>query len=225
MKTALSPSELKRQAKAALGPVYGEAAAVVIIRCCVLIPLVGGAAVLAFLGETDGGMAVLFCLALIQLLVLAALAGALSVGSARYFLNAASLQGPQVIQMFSSFQDWRNTAAMYLLRAVCTLLWSLALIVPGVIASLRYAMTPYIMAVNPGTKAADALRLSGRMMKGRKRAYFRLHLSFAGWYLLCLLTAGVGFFFIAPYIETAKAAFFNVLSEEAGTAVEVIVEA
>ena len=60
------------------------------------------------------------------------------------------------------------------------------------------------------------------MMTGRKRAYFRLLLSFSGWYLLCLLTVGVGFFFLAPYIMTTKALFFNRLAEEAGVAVEVL---
>ncbi len=222
METALSPSELKQQARSALVPVYGEAAAVIILRGCVAIPLIGGVAVLAFLGETDGGMAVLFVLCLLQMLALATLSGALSVGAARYFLNTASLRNPQVIQLFSSFKNYRNTVEMRLLKTGLTLLWSLLLVVPGVIAALRYAMTSYIMAVNPNTKATDALRLSEQMMRGYKRAYFRLQVSFLGWYLLCLLTAGVGFFFIAPYIETAKAAFFNVLSEEAGVAVEVI---
>ena len=220
----LSPKTLKKQARFALREICGEATAVILLRGCVAIPLIGGAAVMIFLGETEGGMVILTVFCLLQMLALATLSGTLSVGSARYFLNAAALRDPQVIQLFGSFKDYRSTVEMYLLKTVFTLLWSLPLLVPGVIAALRYAMTPYIRAVNPGMKAVRALQLSAEMMKGRKPAYFRLLLSFAGWYLLCLLTAGVGVFFIAPYIETVKAAFFNACAEENGVLVGVETE-
>ena len=110
---------------------------------------------------------------------------------------------------------------MFLLRTGLTLLWSLLFLVPGAIAALRCAMAPCIIAVNPGTKATEAIRLSKEMMKGRKRAYFRLLLSFSGWYLLGLATAGLGFFFIAPYVETAKAVFFNACMEQQEVAIVV----
>ena len=214
--------ELKQEARSALAPVYGEAAAVILLRGCLAFPLILAVVTVAVGRNTGFDMAVRCGFLILVAIALAAMSGALAVGAARYFLNVASLRDPQIIQAFSSFKDYRNTVEMYLLRTAFTLLWLLLLIVPGMIAALRYAMTPYIMAVNPGTKAREAMRLSKEMMRGNKAAYARLLLSFSGWYLLCFLTAGIGFFFIAPYMETAKALFFNRLSEQAGVAVEVI---
>ncbi|MBQ7637481.1 MAG: DUF975 family protein [Clostridia bacterium] len=224
-RTAKTTAQIKKEAKYALRPVFGEAAAVIMIKACVAFPLVILGAVMAF-SDDNSFLLALFCgIGSIQLILLGAFAGALSVGSAGYFFNVASMRDPQVIQMFSSFKSYRNSVAMNLLRALFTLLRSVLFIAPGVRAALGYAMTPYILAAAPGMKARDALKLSNRMMKGRRAAYLRLLLSFTGWFFIGLLTAGIGFFFILPYIETSKAVFFIGLSEESGTLVEVDAEA
>ena len=212
---------LKQQAKFALRDVYGEAAAVIMVRACVAIPIIGMAVTLLFRGRQTYDIAVLSGIIAVQLLALVMLSGAFSVGAAGYFFNVATLRDPQVIQIFAGFRCCRNAMAAHLLRIALTLAGSLLFVVPGVIAALRFAMTPYILAANPGAKVTQALRLSGEMMRGHGSAYLRLLLSFSGWFLLCLLTAGVGFLFIAPYIETAKAAFFAGLSEERSAVVEV----
>ena len=219
--TVLLPSELKRQARFALRETYGEAVAVILIRVCIVIPATVLAAVLLMRGASISDAVYFTILIGSELALLALLSGALAVGAARYFLDTAALRGPEVPVIFKGFRDYRGTVEMFLLKTALTLLWSLLLLVPGVIAALRYAMAPYLMAVSPGTKATEALRLSKELMKGRKRAYFRLLLSFAGWYLPGLATAGLGFFFIAPYVETAKAAFFNACLEQQGAAVGV----
>ena len=220
----LSPTTLKTQARFALRETYGEAVAVILIRVCIIIPMAVMAAVLLMRGASRPDVVYFSILIGSELLLLALLTGALAVGAARYFLETAELRGPEVTVMFQSFRDYRSTVEMFLLRTVLTLLWSLLLVVPGVLAGLRYAMAPYIMAVRPGVRAADALRLSSQMMRGRKRAYCRLLLSFFGWYLLGLATAGIGFFFIAPYVETAKAGFFNTCAEQQGLALGVEIE-
>ena len=38
---------------------------------------------------------------------------------------------------------------------------------------------------------------------------FWLYLSFIGWGILCLFTAGIGFLWLGPYIETSVAAFYE----------------
>ena len=220
--TSLRPSELKRQARFALRDTYGEAVAVILIRACIVIPIAVMAAVLLMRGKSVSDVVYFTLLIGAELALLVLLSGALAVGAARYFLDTAALRSPEVSVMFQSFRDYRGAVEMFLLRTALTLLWSLLFLIPGVIAALRCAMAPSIMAVSSGTKATEAIRLSTEMMKGRKLAYCRLLLSFSGWYLLCLLTVGVGFFFLAPYIETTKALFFNRLAEEAGVAVEVL---
>ena len=83
------------------------------------------------------------------------------------------------------------------------------LIVPGIIKAYSYAMTPYILVDRPELSVRDAIRLSGRMMSGRKLDLFCLHLSFIGWMLLCILTLGIGILFLSPYMMTAQAAFYQ----------------
>ena len=53
-------------------------------------------------------------------------------------------------------------------------------------------------------------------MKGNKWRYFLLALSFLGWILLGILTLGIGFFWITPYIETTIAAFYNDIKAQKG---------
>ena len=47
------------------------------------------------------------------------------------------------------------------------------------------------------------------MMEGRRFDLFYLHLSFIGWWLLSILTLGIGFFWLVPYVQTAQAAFYD----------------
>ena len=95
-------------------------------------------------------------------------------------------------------------------------LWSLLFIIPGIIKSISYAMTPYILADCPDVKVRDALKLSMKMMKGHKMEYFILGLSFIGWILLSVVTAGlVNVFYTGPYMGSTFAAYYLALKKEA----------
>jgi len=97
----------------------------------------------------------------------------------------------------------------FFLMSVKLMLWTLLLIIPGIIMSFAYAMTPYILEDRPELSAWEASTESRRMMKGHKLDYFRFCLSFIGWFLLCLITCGIGFIWFYPYFYSAKAAFYN----------------
>ena len=95
-------------------------------------------------------------------------------------------------------------------------LWTCLFIIPGIIMTFAYAMTPYILEEHPEISAWDASTRSREMMKGHKFDLFYLYLSFIGWFLLAMLTAGIGTLWLAPYVEAAKAAFYNDLKAERG---------
>jgi uncharacterized membrane protein len=97
-----------------------------------------------------------------------------------------------------------------------TTLWTLLFYIPGIIMSFAYAMTPYILEEHPEISAWDASTRSREMMKGHKFDLFYLYLSFIGWFILALLTAGIGFLWLSPYVDAAKAAFYNDLKAESG---------
>ena len=108
---------------------------------------------------------------------------------------------------------WRSVWA-YLFRGILITLWSLLLIIPGIIKSLSYAMTMYIVKDHPELTVNEAIDLSKDMMYGHKYDLFYLYISFIGWYLLSILTLGIGTFWLMPYIETAKASFYEDVKAE-----------
>ena len=71
------------------------------------------------------------------------------------------------------------------------------------------AMVPYILRDRPELSADETIGLSEQMMRGHKTELFGLYLSFAGWFILSIFTFGIGFFFLAPYVRTAVADFYE----------------
>ena len=106
------------------------------------------------------------------------------------------------------FGNWfRNVWAM-LLYGVVVFIGFIFLIVPGVVIAIGCSLAPYLIVDNPELSAAETLKLSWKMMKGHKWQFFVLSLSFIGWGCLCMLTLGIGFFWLYPYMYTAIAAFY-----------------
>ena len=84
-------------------------------------------------------------------------------------------------------------------------LWSLLLVVPGIIKSYEYRMVPYILAENPGMDSKQVFEISKRMMNGQKMETFILDLSFIGWALVAGITCGIaGVFYVAPYVNATN---------------------
>jgi uncharacterized membrane protein len=109
---------------------------------------------------------------------------------------------------------------------VFIILWMLLLIIPGIIAALSYSMTFYIIADDETMDAMEAIDKSKAMMDGYKWKYFCLALRFVGWALLCLLTLGIGFFWLMPYMQVTNAKFYedvkaNYMSQQAEPVAEV----
>lgn len=96
-----------------------------------------------------------------------------------------------------------------ILMSILIFLWTLLFIIPGIIKSFAYFLTPYILVDNPELSANEAINLSQKMMKGHKFDLFWLELSFIGWILLGILTLGVGYVWLMPYMMTATADFYQ----------------
>lgn len=137
--------------------------------------------------------------------------GPLEVGCQSFFLRNA--QAPAELgELGRGFRSYWPTVGAMFLRDLFLLLWSLLLIVPGIVKSYSYRLTPYILADNPGMKGTDAITLSRRMMDGQKWNAFVLDLSFIGWDLLSALTAGLlGIFYVNPYRDCTNAELYHTL--------------
>lgn len=148
-------------------------------------------------------------------LVLFILALPLTWGFQTLFLGAVRGGEATAKDMFEGYNKelFSRVLTTTLLYYVYVFLWSLLLLIPGCIKSYSYAMTPYILKDNPEMKNNAAIEESMRMMDGHKLELFMLDLSFIGWALLSLLTCGIGFLWLAPYMNMARVNFYEDLKK------------
>lgn len=88
------------------------------------------------------------------------------------------------------------------------------MIVPGIIKTYSYAMTAYLLKDRQELKFNAAIEESMRMMSGNKMRLFILDLTFIGWYLLGIITFGIGLLWVIPYHSSARIAFYQDLIAE-----------
>ncbi|MBI4976094.1 MAG: DUF975 family protein [Spirochaetes bacterium] len=139
------------------------------------------------------------------------LGGPLAYGMASVFIKLSRKEPVRFEEMFIGFNLFGKTLAAYLMMVLYVVLWSLLLIIPGIIAALGYSMTFYIMLENPDMPPAEALRKSKAMMMGHKGRLFSLYFSYIGWILLSFLTLGILFIWVLPRIYISGAIFYNEL--------------
>ena len=133
----------------------------------------------------------------------------LSLGWAIFSLAIARKQESGFKQFFYGFRRfgiaWRTLVLMYLLIFV----WALLLIIPAFIAAVAYSQTFFILADDDQIGPYDALKKSRDLMQGYKLKYVYLILRYLGLALLCILTLGIGFFWLSPYFMVGMAEFYE----------------
>jgi uncharacterized membrane protein len=144
-------------------------------------------------------------------------------GYAIIFLKVKRGEDLNIGTMFDGFKDYARIFLTMLLTNVYIFLWSLLLVIPGIIKGYSYAMTNYILKDRPDLAYDAAITESMRMMNGNKMKLFLLDLGFIGWALLCILTIGIGFLFLNPYMQTAHAAFYEDLKAELNAGTETVI--
>lgn len=137
------------------------------------------------------------------------IAGPMMLGLSVVFLAIARRQEARIGQLFDGFKRFGTALAAYLLMSLFILLWYLLLIIPGIIATYAYSMTFYILADEPSIGAIDAISKSKQMMRGQKWKLFCLQWRFFWWFLVGILTLGIGFLWIVPYVYTSTAHFYD----------------
>lgn len=140
--------------------------------------------------------------------------GVLQMGYAGFLLKQHDGKEAVFGDLFSKFDAFGTGFAQRFLRNLYVFLWSLLFIIPGIIKSYAYAMTPFILAENPNLSASQAIQLSEDMMDGHKGDLFILDLSFIGWNLLAAMTMNLGNIALNPYKNAAYAAFYRQLQAE-----------
>ena len=147
------------------------------------------------------------------------LTGPIFIGLAFYFLNLARNGKATLNDLLyaTTNNNLGRTIVVGLLEMLFLALWS---IIPfGVLVkSSSYMLTPYIAADRPELSANDCITESRRLMNGHKMQAFLLDLSFIGWFIVGSLACGIGTLFVLPYVEAARAAFYEEIKENATAA-------
>jgi len=145
------------------------------------------------------------------------LAPPLMVGYYSFSLKVYRGQQGDIGEMFTDgFADyWRNVGGILWMQ-LWVFLWSLLFIIPGIIKTFAYFMTPYILADSKNVSPTQALKLSKRMTRGYKGKIFVMMLSFIGWGILSILTSGIlTIFWTGPYYNKSLAGMYDELKASA----------
>ncbi len=194
-------SEIKLQARIALQGKTGKFAAAYLVYFgfSVIIALLG---FLPLIGSTLSSI--------ISFLI----TGPFTLGFAIIALRIARGKEFGVENLFDGFKQYLDALFASIIIAVFTFLWALLLFIPGIIKSLSYSMTYYILADNKSMTANEARKFSMDMMSGNKWRLFCLIMSFIGWIILGIFTLCILYLWLIPYMETSMAVFYQDVREQ-----------
>ena len=141
----------------------------------------------------------------------------LKMGGYRFFILNQTAQ-PGIGTLLDGFRSghYVNIVLTMFLRDLFTALWSLLLVVPGIVKHYEYLRVPYIIAENPAMDYKEAFQISKQMMDGEKMEAFIMDLSFLGWYLLSAVTCGLlAIFYVNPYVQASFAEMYTFNKQKA----------
>ncbi len=134
---------------------------------------------------------------------------AMGVGYSKFNLQLVRKQETSAGVVFDGFSVFGKALWLNIIMVFFIYLWSLLLLIPGIVKAFAYSMSSYVLADNPQMTAREALSASKNMMAGKKGKLFYLFLTFIGWSFLCGLTFGILAFYVLPYMQATLAAFYE----------------
>ena len=133
------------------------------------------------------------------------------VGFSLFVMNSVRRSQPALGNLLDGFGMFPRVLFLIILQIVLIFLWSLLLVIPGIVAAYRYSFAVYVMIDHPEMSAMDCLRESKRLTTGYKRQLFLLDLSFIFWFLLTMIPV-VGYIaqvYVTPYMESARVLYYE----------------
>ena len=140
----------------------------------------------------------------------------MSVGITAYTMKLIKGQNMTVKEaLFSKYSMFWLIFFTCFVVGLFTTLWTLLLIIPGIIYSYKMIMIEYIMAEDDANTMTckEVMERSEKLMDGHKMEYFKFELSFIGWALISVFTLGIGLIWTIPYIEVATIMFYEELKK------------
>lgn len=204
----INRAELKERAKESLRGKYGDAIGIILLLGLIsfAIGLVTGiiSGIFSFEEST---------LSIITDIVSLVVSSLFTFGYLNFFLKISRDEETSVSDLWSKTNMLVPCLIVTILIGLFTTLWTLLLIIPGIIAAFSYSMTYFVMLDNPEMSAMEAIKESKRIMNGHKMDFFVLGLSFLGWIILGAFTFGILYFWLMPYMYVTMCNFYNEIKE------------
>ncbi|CAK6477153.1 DUF975 family protein [Peribacillus castrilensis] len=208
-------SELKRKALQSLGGKWGVTVSLMLLLFLInlifplIVEVIGSGGFSEWLMQEDTPLwsdifSMVFSIALIPL----------TISTTWFYLNLVREGNPGIPEVFAIYKDGKTSFKLIgasILQAIFIFLWSLLLIIPGIIKAIAYSQQFFLLKDHPEYTVLEAITESKKRMKGLKWKYFLMHLSFIGWGILCMFTLGIGLLWLIPYAGTTTAAFYEEL--------------
>lgn len=213
-----SRAELKARAKATLKGQYWKLLGVMLLVSLISSAVTGVVNVQNLFAEGSGfNTAAVSIGALVSIAVGLFVSVPFSLGLNRMYIRAAQGCRADTEELLYVYRSGNllNAVLVNFLEGLFVFLWSLLFIIPGIVKAFSYFMIDFLLAENPALSQERAFEISKQVMRGNRGKAFVLGLSFIGWYLLSLLTFGIGVVFLAPYVQMTYAHFYLELKERA----------
>lgn len=143
----------------------------------------------------------------------ALVSGPVSVGVCGIYLRLLRGDEPEFSEMFDGFRNFVNTFIAGLLISVLVAVFTILLVVPGIIKALAYSQAYCILHDHPDMDGWSALKASEQMMVGHKMELFELYLSFLPWMLLCVFV-WPAILYVGPYMGMTMAQYYEKISAQ-----------
>ena len=142
--------------------------------------------------------------------------GPLSIGLVCIFLSLVrGNDNIEIGDLFNGFKsDFGENLLLGLMTSIFIFLWSLLFIIPGIVKAYSYSMAYYIKNDHPEYSWRECIDESRRITNGKKLDLFLLDLSFIGWIIVGTLAFGIGVLWVEPYMQAARAVFYETIKEQ-----------
>ena len=140
----------------------------------------------------------------------------LSAGEYLYHLGIRRGAEMPYVTLFDGFAFAGKIILLSIVQYIFIFLWTLLLVIPGIVATYRYRFAILNLCENPEIGVMEAINMSKEQTRGFKWQLFVLDLSFIGWSLLAGLTLGILNIWLAPYMAQSNIAFFQEIKKFKG---------
>ena len=137
----------------------------------------------------------------------------LSFGTSKYLLAVIRNEKHSFSDLFYYYKNRLiETLILSIVISLCTTLGMVAFIIPAIVIYMMFAQAENIF-IDSNLNSFDSLKQSINLMKGYKWDYFNFLISFLGWVLLGIVTFGLLYIWVYPYLMISQKLYYVELTK------------